>query len=236
MVLMPVRFEAPRGKFKDCTLLAGFHGIGETGYITVSYMVHALKARRVGFIRTANPPAFVTTTRSGLLTPFEIYRKGNLVMVKLEFPPHRSEEAEMARTMACWAVDEKFKDALLVGGLDVGFKNGRHESRIVPTRAYWTKAKGFSIPLLEQGLYVYGPLAIMLGEFEANNFPAVAILPYADMSRSDPRAALVAVRTVSKTCKLKIDISDLENYAKVIEADLDQRTMIARKSVQGMYV
>lgn len=233
---MPVRFEAPKGKFKDCTLLAGFHGIGETGYITVSYIVHALRARRVGFIRTANPPAFVTTARNGLLTPFEIYRKGNLVMVKLEFPPHRSEEAEMARTMACWAIEERFREALLVGGLDVGFRNGRHESRIVPTRACWTRAKEFAIPLLEQGLYVYGPLAIMLGEFEANNFPAVAILPYADMSRSDPRAALVAVRTVAKACELKMDISDLENYAKVIEADLDQRTRIARKSVHGMYV
>lgn len=233
---MPVRFEAPKGEFKDCTLLAGYHGIGETGYITVSYMVHALKAKRVGFVRTSNPPAFVTTTRSGLLTPFEIYRKGNLVMVKLEFPPHRNEEAEMARTMACWAIEEKFKEALLVGGLDVGFKNGRHESRVVPTRAYLGKAKKFAIPLLEQGLYVYGPLAIMLGEFEANNFPAIAILPYADISQSDPRAALVAVRTVAKACKLKLDISDLENYAKVIEADLDQRTKIAKRSIQGIYV
>jgi len=233
---MPVRFEAPRGKFKDCTLLAGFHGIGETGYIAVSYIVHALKARRVGFIRTANLPAFVTTTRNGLLTPFEIYRRGNLVMVKLEFPPHRNEEAEMARTMASWAVEEKLKEALLVGGLDVGFKNGRHESRIVPTRACMCKAKEFAIPLLEQGLYVYGPLAIMLSEFEASNFPAIAILPYAESSRSDPRAASIAVRAVAKACKLKIDVSDLENYAKVIEADLDQRTKIAKKSVQGMYV
>jgi len=47
---------------------------------------------------------------------------------------------------------------------------------------------------------------------------------------------LVAVRTVAKACELKMDISDLENYAKVIEADLDQRTRIARKSVHGMYV
>ena len=90
--------------------------------------------------------------------------------------------------------------------------------------------------MLEQGLYVYGPLAIMLGEFEVGNFPAVAILPYADSSRSDPRAASIAVKTVAKLCKLNLNVSDLENYAKVIEADMDQRTKIASKSVQGLYV
>jgi uncharacterized protein len=233
---MPVRFEAPKGKFKNCTLLAGFHGIGETGYIAISYIVNTLKAKRVGFIRTSNSPAFVTTTRNGLLTPFEIYRKGNLVMAKLEFPPHRNEEAEIARTMAAWAIEERFHESLLLGGLDVGFRNGRHESRIVPTRAYVPDPKKLDIPLLEQGLYVYGPLAIMLAEFEVSNFPAVAILPYADSTRSDPRAASIAVRTVARLCKLNVSVSDLENYAKVIEADLDQRTKIATKSVQGLYV
>jgi len=233
---MPVRFEVPKGKFKNCTLLAGFHGIGETGYIAISYIVNALRAKRVGFIRTTNSPAFVTTTRNGLLTPFEIYRKENLVMAKLEFPPHRNEENEIARTMSAWAVEERFKATLLLGGLDVGFKNGRYESRVVPTRAYLEESKKLGIPLLEQGLYVFGPLAIMLAEFEASNFPAVAILPYADSSRSDPRAASIAVRTVAGICKLKINVSDLENYAKVIEADLDQRAKIASKSVQGLYV
>lgn len=235
-LIMPVRFEAPKGKFKNCTLLAGFHGIGETGYIAVSYIVNALKAKRVGFIRTTNSPAFVTTTREGLLTPFEIYRKRNLVMAKLEFPPHRNEEADIARTMAAWAVEEDFKETLLLGGLDVGFKNGRCESRVVPTRAYLEESKKLGIPLLERGLYVFGPLAIMLAEFEVSNFPAVAILPYADSSRSDPRAASIAVRTVARVCKLNINVADLENYAKVIEADLDQRAKIATKSVQGLYV
>ena len=233
---MPVRFEAPKGRFKNCTLVAGFHGIGETGYIAISYIVNALKAKRVGFIRTPNSPAFVTTTRSGLLTPFELYRKRNVVMAKLEFPPQRNEESEIARTMASWAVEERFREALLLGGLDMGFKNGRHESRIVPTKAYPPNAKKLDIPVLEQGLYVYGPLAIMLTEFEANNFPALAILPYADSSRSDPRAASIAVRTVARLSGLNVNVSDLENYAKVIEADLDQRTKIATKSVQGLYV
>ena len=118
----------------------------------------------------------------------------------------------------------------------MGFKNGRHESRIVPTRAYMRDAKKMDIPMLEQGLYVYGPLAVMLSEFEVNNFPGLAILPYADSSRSDPRAASIAVRTVADICKLDINVSDLENYAKVIEADLDQRTKIATKSVHGLYV
>lgn len=233
---MPVTLEVPKGRFKDCTLLTGFHGVGETGYIAVSFLVHALNAKRIGFIRVSRPPAFVTTNRKGLITPYEIYRDRNLVLVKLEFPPHKSEECDMPRAVAQWAIQEKFKDALLVGGLDIGFKNGKHDLRLAPTKACIRKAKTLDAPHLEPGLYVYGPLAIMLTEFEMREFPAMAILPYADSSRSDPGAAAIAVKNIAQFCHLKVDVSELESYAGVLEADMGKRVKITAKSLQGIYV
>jgi len=41
---------------KGSTLITGFHGVGQTGYIATSYMIHALKAERIGFVEVANPP------------------------------------------------------------------------------------------------------------------------------------------------------------------------------------
>jgi len=215
--------------------MTGFHGIGSTGYIAVSYLVHSLQAKRIGFVGVAHPPPFVSTSEEGLVTPFEVFRKGKLVFVKLEFAPHRTEEAEFAKTLAQWAMREKFRDAVLVGGLDSGLKSGKQNLRIVPTRAYLTKRNRFKYPTLEPGLFVYGQLAVMLSEFEMNNFPAIAILPYASATAADPSAASVAVRTICKAYGIKVDVSDLEDGAKEIEEEFEKRMKQTSKSLQSMY-
>jgi uncharacterized protein len=233
---MPVRLEVKGKDFRNCTLITGFHGIGETGYIAVSYLVHALKSKRIGFIEVSRPPPFVTTYEHGIVTPFEIYRKNDIVLVKLEFSPHRSEESEFVKELAKWVVKKRFKDAILIGGLDESFKSGNSDMRIVPTKAYLPKAKYFDSPLLEPGLFVYGPLAIMLSEFEMRNFPAMAVLPYASPNRADPRAAAIAIKKISKVYMLNVDTSELEKDAEEIENEVNKRVKQAERSFGSMYM
>lgn len=232
---MPVSLNVRGSNFRDCTLMTGFHGIGSTGYIAISYLVHSLQAKRVGFVEVDHPPPFISTSEDGLVTPFEVFRKGKLVFVKLEFAPHRAEEGEFAKTLARWAINQKFSDAVLVGGLDSGLKSGKHNVRIVPTRAYLSRKSGFKYPTLEPGLFVYGQLAVMLSEFEIHNFPAIAILPYASATAADPAAAAVAVRTICKTYGMKVDVSDLEHGAREIEEEFEKRMKQTSKSLQSMY-
>jgi uncharacterized protein len=233
---MPVRLEVKGKDFHNCTLITGFHGIGETGYIAVSYLVHALKSKRIGFIEVSRPPPFVTTYEYGIVTPFEIYRKNDIVLVKLEFSPHRNEESEFVKELAKWVVKKHFKDAILIGGLDEGFKSGNSDMRIVPTKAYLPKAKYFDSPMLEPGLFVYGPLAIMLSEFEMRNFPAMAVLPYASPNRADPRAAAIAIKKISKVYMLNVDTSELEKDAEEIENEVNKRVKQAERSFGSMYM
>src|SRR5881628_199455 len=93
-ILMTVRLLVDSKNLRGSTLVTGFHGVGQTGYIATSYMIHALKANRIGFVDVSNPPPWVGTAEGGLVTPFEVYRKNKVVLIKLEFSPHRSEEAE----------------------------------------------------------------------------------------------------------------------------------------------
>jgi predicted ATP-grasp superfamily ATP-dependent carboligase len=220
---------------RNSTLITGFHGVGETGYISVSYLVHALNAQRIGFIDVAHPPPFIATSESGLVTPFEIYKAGKIVLVKLEFSPHRTEEAEFAKSISHWVMNSKFKDAVLIGGLDGSLQSGSDGVRIVPTHGYPIGTKKMKHRLLEAGLFVYGPLAVMLGEFEKKNFPAIAILPYASANHADPKAAATAIKTVSKAYGLKVDVKDLEYDAKDIEEELDKRIQQTTRSLRGMY-
>ena len=232
---MPVNFIVRAGNLRNRTLITGFHGVGETGYISVSYLVHALKAKRVGFADVAHPPPFIATSEDGLVTPFEVYKAGRIVLVKLEFSPHRTEESEFAKTLAQWVMNNKFKDAVMIGGLDASLQAGSDGIRIVPTARYPIKTMKMKHPTLEPGLFVYGPLAIMLGEFEKQNFPAVAILPYASADHADPKAAATAIKAVSKAYGLKVDVKDLEYDAADIEQEIDRRLQQTTKSLRGMY-
>jgi predicted ATP-grasp superfamily ATP-dependent carboligase len=232
---MPISLNVRRGGFRNCTLMTGFHGIGSTGYIAISYLVHSLQAKRIGFVDVTHPPPFVSTSEDGLVTPFEVFRKGRLVFVKLEFAPHRTEEAEFAKVLARWTMNQKFKDAVLVGGLDSNLKSGKEKVRIVPTGTYLSRRSSFKYPTLEPGLFVYGQLAVMLSEFEMNDFPAIAILPYASATAADPSAAAVAVKIICKSYGIKVDVTDLEEGAKDIEEEFEKRMKQTSKSLQSMY-
>jgi len=232
---MPISLSVQGNSFRNCTLMTGFHGIGSTGYIAISYLVHSLEAKRIGFVDVVHPPPFVSTSEEGLVTPFEVFRKGKLVFVKLEFAPHRTEEAEFAKALARWAIREKLKDAVLIGGLDSTLKSGKQDVRVVPTRAYLSRKNSFKYPTLEPGLFVYGQLAVMLSEFEMHDFPAIAILPYASATAADPSAAAVAVRMICKAYGVKVDVSDLEDGAKEIEEELEKRMKQTSKSLRSMY-
>jgi uncharacterized protein len=77
---------------------------------------------------------------------------------------------------------------------------------------------------------------VLLGEFEVHNFPAIAVLPYAESNRADPGAAAKAIKTISKMCKIKVDIKDLERDAKEIEEEVTKRVAQTRESMKGMYI
>lgn len=232
---MPVNFLVRASNLRNSTLITGFHGVGETGYISVSYLVHSLNAKRVGFVDVAHPPPFIATSEEGLVTPFEVYQAGKFVLLKLEFSPHRAEESEFAKTVSHWIMDNKFKDAVLIGGLDASLQSGRDAARVVATSSYPLKNRKIKHAVLEAGLFVYGPLAVMLGEFEKRNFPSIAILPYASANHADPKAAATAIRTVSKAYGLKVDVRDLEYDAKDIEGEIDKRLQQTARSLRGMY-
>lgn len=233
---MPIHIIVPRKRFENCVFITGFHGIGATGYIAVSHLIDSLKAERIGYVETDLMPPFVMMTSNRLVTPFEIYKLDRFIFMKSEFPPHRSEEITFAKTLAEWVTAKKFKEAVLIGGLDNNFKTGDSSMRVVSTKAFSHKVEAFGAPFLEPGLYVTGPIAVMLTIFETNNFPAIAILPYATLTRPDPNAAAVAIDKICRIYGLNVDVSSLVKDAREVEVELEERRERARTSYEGMWV
>ena len=77
------------------------------------------------------------------------------------------------------------------------------------------------IPILDEGLYVTGPLAYMLMFYELNNFPAVALLPYAERSRPDPVSASNAIEQINRILNIDVNINELLEEAEKIEKEIE---------------
>ena len=228
--------------FKGCTLLNGWHGIGECGFISMSHLVDNLKAERIGFIITDNIPQFITIKNEKITFPFEIYRKDNVVVILPIFEPIKSEHLTFTKTIVEWSIREGFKQAILVGGLDKRLQD-EHNMKAIYTKEFKAANPEIDIPILDEGLYVTGPLAYMLMFFELNNFPAVSLLPYAERSRPDPVSASNAIEQINRILNIDVNINELLEEAEKIEKEIESLIKASKPQVdkdqdsdRGMFV
>lgn len=227
---------------KDCIFITGFHSvIGETGYIAVRHLIKTLRPERIGFVDTALLPQLTGLENSQLTLPFELFKSENLVILFPRVIPYRAEQRRFAQTLTQWLIENRFREAVLIGGLDNQFRTGDTDCRVVPTGAMLKKTQENKLILLEEGLNVFGPLALTLIYLEIKNFPALAILPFAQRGRPDPRAAVVAIEKINALYGLSISTTELIRDAREIEEEIGkiikQQEEIQRREPRGdMYI
>ncbi len=212
-----------KSDFLDNILITGFHGIGEVGYIASTQLIEAFEGERIGIIDSETLPSFVAMDKNRLSLPFEIFKFDRFVTILPNFQPNPQEIHGFCKGIVEWVISNEFKEAFLIGGLDNRFqKSDEKPYRCVLTQKYEEKAKELDLPMLERGLYVTGPLALLLAYFEMEDFPALAVLPYGKRDRPDPRAASIAVEEFSKIYNVEIDISELLKDAQRVEEELEE--------------
>ncbi|MEM1508536.1 MAG: PAC2 family protein [Thermofilaceae archaeon] len=234
-MLSRVKVKLESSVFKDKVLVAGFHGIGYVGYLTVKHLVKVLNGRLVGHILTVWMPQFVASTPDGISTPYEIYDLGESILFVPNVPMSRYDVNLVPLALAEASISGGARLALLIGGLDNRFRKDEGDFRYAATHAFLAAHGEFirDAKRLEEGLYIVGPLATMLAYYSAYDFPAVAILPYADPSGVDPLAAKVAVDFISRMLGVKVDTSELVQLAEEkvkLEKELEE---IRKKATRG---
>ena len=211
-------------KLKGKVLVTGFHSaLGETGYIVLRHLVAQKNTRPIGCIMSPLVPPHVFIGGDRLLMPIELYEYDNrFILLFTRLQPHRAEWAPFTEVIAEWSIKEGFKEAILWGGLDMQFAEGEERYRTAYTAAYRETAQKFELPVLGEGRGIYGPLALLLVNYEIRNFPALTILPYAERGRPDPRAAGVAIEVFNQLFDLEISTEALMADAEIIEKEIKQ--------------
>jgi len=211
----------PEGTRLDGTsLIAGFHGIGATGYWTVKFLITELKAQRRLFIDYESAPAVASQVEGRISTPYEVFVAKDLSLLKAEVSPVRDKENEFYRQLADWIMSSGVKEVALVGGLDEALKSDDSRYKVAMTSAFAAKGGLPSEPVFEEDRMIVGPVASLLNTFEMHSFPAFAVLAYSNTERVDPRAAASAVEFLSKRYGFQANTSPLIKGAEVIESEL----------------
>lgn len=209
----------PKGK----VLIGGFHSaLGECGYILVRHLVAQEGAKPIGYIMSPLVPPHVFFGNGRLLLPIELYSYDRFILLFTRLQPHRAEWTPFTVAIAEWAVKHELKEALLLGGLDIQFATDDSKFRCAPTTTYRKKAEEKELPILEDGRGIYGLLALLLASFEIRDFPAVALLPYSQRGRPDPRAASIAIEVLNKLYDLEVSVEELMRDADTIEKEIKQ--------------
>jgi len=211
----------PEGsKLPGGTLIAGFHGIGATGYWTVKFLITELKAERRLFIDYDYAPAVASQAEGRIATPYEVYLSGGLSLLKAEFSPVRERENEFYKELASWMMGSGVGEVALVGGLDEGLRNDENSYKVAMTSALILRGGLPGEPLIEEDRMIVGPVASLLNAFEMNSFPAYAVLAYSNTERVDPRAAATAADFLSRKYGFRVDTAPLIKGAEVIEGEM----------------
>lgn len=228
--------------FEDKIFLTGFRShIGQTGYIAVRHLADSLNAKKIGIIDTTYLPPSAFMGENGILNPFELYLLDNFVILYLRAVPQRMEWNFIARELSKWVKEKKFKEAVLIGGLDNEFKTGDERLKISATSEFLKKNPNIKYPKLTKELGIYGLLALFLSYFELFKVPAIALLSYAEKGRPDPRAAAVAIEEINKLYNKNFDTTALIKDAEEIEKEIElimsqQQEYYKERKEPGMFV
>ncbi|HUI23074.1 MAG TPA: PAC2 family protein [Nitrososphaerales archaeon] len=217
------------------TLIAGFHGIGATGYWTVKFLITELKAQRKCFIDYEHAPAVASQLDGRIATPYEVFVAGDLSLLKAEVSPVREKENEFYRQLADWIMGSGAKEVALVGGLDEALRNDDSRYKIAMTSAFATSGALKSEPIFEEDRMIVGPVASLLNTFEMHSFPALAVLAYSNTERVDPRAAASAVEFLSRRYGFVANTSPLIKGAEVIESELKMMEEKEKRPAGSVY-
>ncbi|KSW11354.1 hypothetical protein CF15_00335 [Pyrodictium occultum] len=222
--------------------ITGFKGYGAVGYIATLHLADTADCREAGYVITKYMPEAVTPSSRGVVGPFTLYYCENsgkriTLLVNHDIPVVQ-ERSRFAEAIVDFLQAAEVKEAVLIGGFDSRFRQGEEKLRWVATSAY---SRGLEEPRMDKGLYVVGPLALLLFYAEVRSYPTLAVLPYTEAARPDPRAAAVAIEKINELYGLSFGVEELLEQAKKIEEmitmmEQQQREMMTPPSSERAYM
>jgi len=205
-------------ELQGSVLVTGFRGFGLVGYLVSWYTALSLGAERIGYILTGSNPPGIVVEQGEVRFPFELYLSEDpkVLIVVNRAIPDKQEWDSYAEFLAQLASRAKVRYAVLAGGLSNEFRPADDVSgyRWLANSVYLRENPRLEAPVMEEGLGVMGPLALLYMYMDYYDIPSIVVLPYSTVEEADYEAAIIGIKVLSELIGVTMDLSMLKEAAE----------------------
>lgn len=196
---------------KENTLLIGFPSNGLVGTFTISYLVHYLKMKQIGEIELPDIPPTLFVENGEILTPIRIYKKENLFVITSDIPFDQYLANDFGEAIFEYSTKNNIHRVIIASGMET-INSSPNSPKIYGLVTH---------PSLEKILYqnniskflsgsIFGSDASIISVFRKSSIPALILYAECHPFFPDPEASIVAITTIAKILKIKVDTTDIQ--------------------------
>ncbi|MGC9071733.1 MAG: proteasome assembly chaperone family protein [Acidilobus sp.] len=223
MARAEVMLRKQREGLRGTVLVTGFPGFGKIGYVVPRYLASALKLSKAGYILTSRTPSIVVMEDDGVGFPFEIYHGNGLTVIVNRAVPDPRDQTAYCDELARLASEVGVSYAILVGGLSREYEPSDEKFGYRWLHNTHYRGPSLKAPLMEEGLGVVGPLALLHIYMEHHGVPSVMVLPYSTVTGVDYDSALVGARVIlQELLSMSAPLVELEQLAARQREELEK--------------
>lgn len=196
---------------KENTLLIGFPSNGLVGTFTISYLVHYLKMKQVGEIELPDIPPTLFVENGEIITPIRIYKKENLFVITSDIPFDQYLANDFGEAIFEYSKKNNINRVIIASGMET-INSSPNSPKIYGLVTH---------PSLEKILYqnniskflsgsIFGSDASIISVFRKSSIPALILYAECHPFFPDPEASIVAITTIAKILKIKVDTTDIQ--------------------------
>lgn len=196
---------------KENTLLIGFPSNGLVGTFTISYLLHYLKMKQIGEIELPDIPPTLFVENGEILTPIRIYKKENLFVITSDIPFDQYLANDFGEAIFEYSKKNNINRVIIASGMET-INSSPNSPKIYGLVTH---------PSLEKILYqnniskflsgsIFGSDASIISVFRKSSIPALILYAECHPFFPDPEASIVAITTIAKILKIKVDTTDIQ--------------------------
>ncbi|GFN40416.1 MAG: proteasome assembly chaperone family protein [Marine Group I thaumarchaeote] len=195
----------------SAVLIIGYPGGGLVGTMSVSYFIESLKMNHLGEFEHPDLPPIVFIENGQIHGAVRLYKKGNMYAIRSDAPLDGNVTKELADFIVKFCSTNKIGKIIILSGLEVMDKNLKERKTygLVTLPSLEKLLHEENLPRFLTGVIV-GSDAVMIDVLKKARIPMIMLYTECNFFFPDPTSAIIAINTLSKILKVKIDTTKLQ--------------------------
>lgn len=207
--------------FKGYTFIEGFPGAGLVGPMTISYIIDKLQMKYIGYLESDQFPPLVSIHKNQPMPPIRVYAtdKEKIITVFAEFAIGMEMISELSNKIYEFIRASGISSIYSIGGIPTQSEDDKDPYAITSGGDSAKNAQSAGLKPIDEGVAT-GITALLLMKATMDKLPDISMMVPVQQNIIDPMYAEIAIKQLNKLMNLKIDVTELDKEAKMVEAKI----------------